>query len=494
MNPTSSFPTSGEGRQRSTIIFIIFISAALYLNNLFCLTVPSDDSEGGISSLKTDVAMPPSLTLITVALGPLRGLIVDALWWKVVDLQEESNYFEILPITEWITAMEPRNPYVWTFHAWNLAYNISSSFPTADARWKWIYNGIKLLRDDARKFNPNSKFIQSELALLISDKITSLSDPDRDYIIKRWIKTKEPFFESGLRDDLRHMIAADTPEYAARAKALREKMGMDPKRMLRLDIELGPLQWKLPQASSIYWGFRKSDKTYSQGDLNYRAVTNVAMSQAFLYGSYIMNPKNGRYVTSNNLDIAPNIIKLFKIEMKEGGDSKLLAHGQTDEFIRYAAPIAYAFDRPDIAAKLYSELQSNYPKSTPPFDKFISQNLIRLMDSAIPRLHQSLVEISLYNAYKAFARGDNVSAVRFAESAKRRWDEHMRLFGGAGTRFTIPPFENIKMAAYARTLRHLNSSDARRNFVKRVGGIRKDLLRLPDNDAIIDYSVSRTNN
>ncbi|MCK5843751.1 MAG: hypothetical protein KAG97_03525, partial [Victivallales bacterium] len=289
----SSPPTSTlkETRPTRTILVILALAFALFINNKFFLTNAAQCDSNDSEVIKTNSTMPPSLTLITVALGPIRGLIVDALWWKVVDLQESSNYFEILPITEWITAMEPRNPYVWTFHAWNLSYNIANTFPTADARWKWIYNGIRLLRDDARKFNPDDEFIQSELALLISDRIASLSDPRRDFMIEQWVKTKEPYYNSGLRNNLRRLASPNTPKYAKQAEALKEEMGMDPEKMLRIDIEYGPFQWKLPQASSVYWGARKNPEAYKQGDINYRAVINVAMTQTFLFGSYVMNPK-----------------------------------------------------------------------------------------------------------------------------------------------------------------------------------------------------------
>lgn len=491
MNDNS--PSPNVKRKWGFCCLVTLLSATLFLNNLLFLTNSHATEATDSNAIKTDVAMPPSLALITVALGPIRGLIVDALWWKVVDLQEASNYFEILPITEWITAMEPENPYVWTFHAWNLAYNIAGTFPTVDTRWKWIYNGIKLLRDDAREFNPNSKFIQSELGLLISDKISSMSDPRRDYLIEQWIKTKEPYLNTGLRDDLRNLISASTPEYKRQAESLRRNTGMVPEKMLRIDMEYGPLQWKLPQAAAIYWGARENQKDYKQGDMNYGGVITSSMIQSFLFGSYVTNPKENIYATTNDLEITANIVKLLKCEIREKKSNGTLARqakSQLNDFIAYAAPISYAFDRPDIAAMLYREQQSSHPKSTLSYDKFISGNLIKLTTSAIPRLHQSLIEISLYNAYKALAKNEPVSAARFAKAAKKRWDNHMRDFGGAGSRFTIPPFKDIKTAAYARTLRFLKSEKAKAVFKKRISNLKNGLLTLPNNTSIQDFSVA----
>jgi predicted N-acyltransferase len=216
------------------------------------------------------------------------------------------------------------------------------------------------------------------------------------------------------------------------------------------------------------------------------------MIQTFLFGSYVTNSADNIYVTTNNLEITANIVKILKNEIHSKSNEHLSnqAKTQLNDFIAYAAPISYAFDRPDIAAMLYRECKSQYPKSTPSYDQFISGNLLRLMTSPIPRLHQSLIEISLYNAYKAFARNDKVSAAKFAKAAKQRWDNHMRKFGNTASRFTTPPFENIKIAAYARALKHLRSPQNRSIFKKRISALNTGLLVIKNNDSILDYSVT----
>jgi hypothetical protein len=237
---------------------------------------------------------------------------------------------------------------------------------------------------------------------------------------------------------------------------------------------------------------RENKKDYSQGDMNYIGVTTSTMIQTFLFGSYVTNPTDDIYVTTNDLDITANIVKVLKKESnsKSNGHLANQAKTQLNDFIDYAAPISYAFDRPDIAAMLYREHKSQYPKSTPSYDQFITGNLLKLTTSPIPRLHQSLIEISLYNAYKAFSRNDNVSAAKFAKAAKQRWDKHMREFGNTASRFTTPPFKNIKIAAYARTLRHLKTAKNRSMFKKRISALKTGLLVIKNNDSIVDYSVT----
>ena len=71
---------------------------------------------------------PPVLEFTTVALGGFRGLIVNALWIRAGDLQEEGKYFEMVQLADWITKLEPTFVQVWLVQAWNMAYNISVKF------------------------------------------------------------------------------------------------------------------------------------------------------------------------------------------------------------------------------------------------------------------------------------------------------------------------------------------------------------------------------
>ena len=45
---------------------------------------------------------PPHLTLAAKALAGFRGIIVDILWVRALDLQHDSKYFELVQLSDWI--------------------------------------------------------------------------------------------------------------------------------------------------------------------------------------------------------------------------------------------------------------------------------------------------------------------------------------------------------------------------------------------------------
>ena len=91
---------------------------------------------------------PPALVFTTVALGGFRGLISNVLWMRANKLQEESKFFEMVQLADWITKLQPHYSQVWRIQAWNMTYNISVKFPNRDDKWHWIMSGVKLLRDE----------------------------------------------------------------------------------------------------------------------------------------------------------------------------------------------------------------------------------------------------------------------------------------------------------------------------------------------------------
>ena len=86
-------------------------------------------------------------TLWVASLGPLRGLAINFLWLRSDDLQREGKLFEANQLSQVITSLMPYYPEVWSYHAWNMAYNISVMTQTRQERWDWVNKGITLLRD-----------------------------------------------------------------------------------------------------------------------------------------------------------------------------------------------------------------------------------------------------------------------------------------------------------------------------------------------------------
>ena len=468
-------------RKRTILLraaFIASLCAAIYANQLSFMV--DTGGRGGASIRGGGAEMPPSLALITVALGPLRGLVVDGLWWRVSDLQEQGEYFEILNITDWITTLDPGDPFVWTFHSWNLSYNIAYEFPTPETRWKWVEAGMKLLRDDALGYIPDNKMIESELAYFFLDRIGGFTEPAREYYIERWAENMGRYLKSGDRDELIMLASAKSGALEKRSDALERKLKLRPERMLRLDKRYGPFQWRLPQAQAVYWGAREKDEDYRQGDLNYRSVVSAAMRQAFLYGSIVEDEKAGLFVVTHNFEVTRSIIVYYEKELGRGGH-KARDRGVFNDFAKRAAAILYAFDRRDLAYELYMarrKLVDNGDERN--FRDYIQGTLTKMLKSSLPpRYKQTMIEIQLYNAYKALRSRNLVQAKRLADKAEKQWNEHQAPRQSPMAMYKLPPFESLKAAALAKLMSRMKKQQ-RERFARFVQSKKIAKLALPE--------------
>jgi len=134
-----------------------------------------------VVSMEGTQGMPPHVALATAALGTFRGLAVDVLWARADALQDSGEFFEAQTLAQWITALQPRFPKVWSFQAWNMAYNISVSTPNAAERWGWINRGVALLRDHGMPLNPADANLPMELAWIFFHKVGGKVDREHSY-------------------------------------------------------------------------------------------------------------------------------------------------------------------------------------------------------------------------------------------------------------------------------------------------------------------------
>lgn len=118
----------------------------------------------------------PPQVAIGIAMGALRGLFVNYLWIRANTAKEEGRYFEAVELARQITRLQPRFPRVWSFHAWNLAYNISVTTQTPQERWDWVNAGVRLLRDEGLRANPSDMLMHRELGWMFLHKIGGYTD------------------------------------------------------------------------------------------------------------------------------------------------------------------------------------------------------------------------------------------------------------------------------------------------------------------------------
>jgi len=114
--------------------------------------------------------LPPDIALMTKT-GTLRGLAIDVAFIRLEELKQQQRYFELMQLSDWLCKLAPRYASVWSYSAWNMAYNISVTQYTPEARWMWVKNGIENLRNRGLRYNPNSITLYKELAYIFWHKI-----------------------------------------------------------------------------------------------------------------------------------------------------------------------------------------------------------------------------------------------------------------------------------------------------------------------------------
>jgi hypothetical protein len=125
--------------------------------------------------------LPPDIALLG-RLGTFRALAIDLASIRADRLKQQGKMYEALDLHKIICRLQPRFPSVWINAAWNMAYNISVTQFTPEARWQWVSNGIQLLRDEGLRYNPRSVTIYKELAWIYWHKMGDfLDDEHRAY-------------------------------------------------------------------------------------------------------------------------------------------------------------------------------------------------------------------------------------------------------------------------------------------------------------------------
>lgn len=97
--------------------------------------------------------------------GGFRAIAIDLLWIRGIAKHQEKQYYETMAINNLISKLQPDFPDVWTFQAWNMAYNIAYEWKGFENKWKWIKAGIEFAKKGAVK-NPSNADIAFELGYM----------------------------------------------------------------------------------------------------------------------------------------------------------------------------------------------------------------------------------------------------------------------------------------------------------------------------------------
>jgi hypothetical protein len=226
--------------------------------------------------------LPPAVAFSTVVLGGFRGLLVDLLWLRSSRLQEDGRYFELTQLADWITRLEPHFVQVWAFHAWNLAYNVTTIIPEPEARWRWIEEAISLLRDRGIPRSGGDSRLYYELGWLFQGKLSGRGDPSVLYYRSRW-KERVAAIISTPNGRLPVPVPADLEQRLFDGLSMRAHL------MAQIDRDYIPLDWRLPEASAIYWAVM--GRRAASPDHNINCDRMLYQSLTALYFSSSVSPR-----------------------------------------------------------------------------------------------------------------------------------------------------------------------------------------------------------
>jgi hypothetical protein len=412
---------------------------------------------------------PPILAFTTVALGGFRGLISNALWIRANDLQDEDKFFEMAQLANWITILEPHFVQVWLVQAWNMAYNISVKFKDYADRWRWVEQGVELLRDQGLRYNPNETLIYRELSWFFQHKMGANLDDANIYYKIAWRDEMNKVFgnKPANFDELIHPQTADQKE---RARTLREHYKMDPEFMKQVDERYGPLEWRLPEAHAVYWaalGLEKAKesptKIKKEDLINLRRSIYQSMQLSFQRGHLINNPMV-KIDFGPNLDIIPKVSTAYDQAYEDEPNMRDNISRAHKNFVRDAIYFLYTNDRIEEAAKWWKYLGEKWPKETALAryeDAYPSK--ISLDNYVFDRVQEDIGETSrdrvkaalegfLVRAYTSMAFGEERRAVGYEHLAAVVRDAYASKTVTRGEAIALPPLEEMKREVRDRLL------------------------------------------
>ncbi len=107
---------------------------------------------------------------VTLILGGFRGPYVVWLWIKVEEDKHNRIHFDLIDGYTKIAMLQSDYPQVWTFLAWNLAWNLPVQWQSLERRYQWIRRAVEFLGEGYRK-NPHSAQIAADMGRIYSEKL-----------------------------------------------------------------------------------------------------------------------------------------------------------------------------------------------------------------------------------------------------------------------------------------------------------------------------------
>lgn len=413
-------------------------------------------ADTGLTRVEPLENAPPILAFTTVALGGFRGLIANVLWIRANDLQMDGKYFEMVQLADWITKLEPHFTQVWLVQSWNMAYNISVKFDAPKDRWRWVQSGIELLRDQGLRFNPKEALIYRELAWFFQHKMGQDMDDAHIYYKFQWAKLMTAVL-GGARPDFSTLLDPKTPEDKQRVRTLADKYKMDPAAMQQVDERYGPLDWRLPESSAIYWAFVGLQKSNPKDLTTLRRVIYQSLQMATIRGRmWFVQTQEGEVLRmAPNLDLAEKASAAYLQMIAEDEAMRSSFQNAHKAFLRELVFLFYSYSRLTEADHWMAMLKQNYPDEVPA--EFTTEEFaLRRLAANLVNFNQSqmkgLIEALITQAYVSLATDDDAHSNGTLAMAKKLWENYEKRVQRTQQRLGLPPLGEMIQTARDRLL------------------------------------------
>ncbi len=410
---------------------------------------------------------PPVLAFTTVALGSFRGIIVNALWIRSSDLQEDGRYFEAVQLADWITKLQPYFSAVWVNLAWNLSYNISVKFPDPEDRWKWVQRGIELLRDEGLKYNPHATDIYAELARHFHHKMGAYLDDAHLTYKWHWYQEMQAVIPGG-KPNYAELLHPPNPQVAERLKNLTERYKMDPALMKEVDETFGPLEWRLPETHAIYWAFRGLKEGVDGDKRMLRRNIFQPMQTAFQRGRLIENrlfigqsnvPPGLRFLSAPNLGMITNAHKAYLAQRT--ADPEMSEHFGTGHrnFLHDVVYFLFTYGREQEAAQWAAYIRQNFPvngfKPGESVEDYCLRRIGEDVNETSPDRIKAMIEGPITAGMTELVVGDTdhaLAQLKMAEKIHQNFSLRVGKNNSSNVRMKLPSFDEMKIIVARRLL------------------------------------------
>ena len=444
---------------------------------------------------------PPLVAFTTVALGSFRGIIADFLWLRAASLQDKGNYFEMVQLADWIQKLQPRFAGAAAYLAWNMAYNISVTCSDPQDRWRWVNEGVKLLRTSL-DYNPEDANLYKELGWIYQHKMGNILDdahqlyknklalemmqvagvtPDWEKLakapanykafLKKYPKEKDnPFWsaleKSGFKsyDELfsafkeksrlpeNFLTALNNPKMAEDITDYFRRIWVYEKFKLKVNVineinkDYGRLDWRLPEAQAIYWATMGLKMTPSHRDLSCERMITQALFAAFKSGRIMMIDRRNfnTIVTMPNLNVVDSVLRVYD-EAYIKNDKQSSFRSAKLNFMKDAIVLLYSYGNFSKAREYYKKLKKEEPgKYRDSFLRFVCKEWAEDMRDSSVKQATNIIGGLIYSSLNYMVNGDEEQAVAHERIAKYLYNNYQKANADVKQRTGLAPYGELK--------------------------------------------------